>query len=58
MGLALFRVRLDMPSQRSQIPDSLGFLEMFEAGNTNQLNIAQRWAENGCFSYAANASGS
>ena len=46
MGLALSRVRLDMPSQRSQIPDSLGFLEMFEAGNTNQLNIAQRWAEN------------
>ncbi|WP_428378824.1 type VII secretion protein EssC [Olsenella sp. Marseille-QA0557] len=46
VGLALSRVRLDMPSQRSQIPDSLGFLEMFEAGNTNQLNIAQRWAEN------------
>lgn len=46
VGLALSRVRLDMPSQRSQIPDSLGFLEMFEVGNTSQLNIAQRWAEN------------
>ena len=43
---ALARVRLDMPSQRARIPESLGFLEMFEVGNTAQLNIAQRWAEN------------
>lgn len=46
MAHALARVRLDMPSQRAMIPESLGFLEMFEVGNTAQLNIAQRWAEN------------
>ena len=44
--LDLARVRLDMPSQRSQMPKSLGFLEMFEAGNVTQLNVGQRWQDN------------
>ena len=44
-ALDLARVRLDMPSQRSQMPTSLGFLEMFEVGNLAQLNIAKRWAD-------------
>lgn len=34
-----------MPSQRSALPNSLGFLEMFEVGNVAQLNIGQRWAD-------------
>lgn len=38
------RVRLDVPGQRTALPSSLGFLEMFEAGNVSQLNIASRWA--------------
>lgn len=38
------RVHLDMPGQRSTLPASLGFLEMFEAGNVGQLGIAARWA--------------
>lgn len=44
-SLGLARVRLDMPSQRSVMPSSLGFLEMFEVGNVAQLNIGQRWAD-------------
>ena len=44
-ALALARVRLDLPSQRTALPKSLGFLEMFEAGTTAHLNIGQRWAE-------------
>ena len=42
----LARLRLDVASQRSQLPTSLGFLQMEEVGNTAQLNIAQRWQEN------------
>ena len=38
------RLRLDVPGQRTALPSSLGFLEMFEAGNVSQLNIASRWA--------------
>lgn len=45
-ALDLARVHLDMPAQRSQMPKSLGFLEMFETGNLAQLNIGQRWQEN------------
>ena len=46
VGHSLARLKLDLASQRSQIPTSLGFLQMFEVGNTTQLNIAQRWQEN------------
>lgn len=46
VGHSLARLKLDIASQRSQIPNSLGFLQMFEVGNTAQLNIAQRWQEN------------
>lgn len=38
-------VRLDVPGQRTSLPSSLGFLEMFEVGNVGQLNIAARWAK-------------
>lgn len=44
-SLDLVRVHLDMPSQRSALPNSFGFLEMFEVGNVAQLNIGQRWAD-------------
>lgn len=46
VGHSLARLKLDLASQHSQIPKSLGFLQMFEVGNTTQLNIAQRWQEN------------
>lgn len=45
-ALALARVRLDIPEQRQTMPDSVGFLEMFEVGNVAHLNIGQRWSEN------------
>ena len=45
-ALDLARVRLDVASERSQMPTSVGFLEMFHVGNVAHLNIAQRWAEN------------
>ena len=44
-ALSLSRVHLDMPAQRSAMPSSLTFLEMFEAGTTADLNIGQRWVE-------------
>ncbi len=45
-ALDLARVRLDVASERSQMPTSCGFLETFRVGNVAHLNIAQRWAEN------------
>ncbi len=45
-ALDIVRARLDVPLQHGMAVSSLGFLEMFEAGNVNQLNIAQRWSEN------------
>ena len=45
-ALDLARVRLDVASERSMMPTSVGFLEMFHVGNVTHLNIAQRWAEN------------
>ena len=45
-ALDLVRARLDVTAQHGQIPNRLGFLEMFECGNVAQLNIAQRWADN------------
>ena len=46
VGHSLARLKLDLASQHSQIPNSLGFLQMFEVGNTTQLNVAQRWQDN------------
>lgn len=43
---ALARVHLDIPEQRQAMPDSVGFLEMFEVANVSHLNIGQRWVEN------------
>ena len=45
-ALSLARARLDVPEQRSAMPDSVGFLEMFQVGSVGHLNIGQRWAEN------------
>ena len=45
-ALDLARVRLDVASERSQMPTACGFLETFHVGNVSHLNIAQRWAEN------------
>ena len=45
-ALDLARVRLDVAAERSQMPTSVGFLEMFHVGSVQHLNIAQRWAEN------------
>ncbi len=45
-ALDLARVRLDVASERSRMPNSVGFLEMFRVGNVAHLNIAQRWMDN------------
>lgn len=45
-SLDIARIRLDVASERSMMPTSVGFLEMFHVGNVAHLNIAQRWAEN------------
>ena len=42
---ALNRVELNVAAAKSSLPDSLGFLEMYEAGNVGQLNVRARWAE-------------
>lgn len=45
-ALDIARVRLDMPEQRSSLPASLGFCEMYRVGNVSQLEIDRRWMEN------------
>ncbi|MGI6216402.1 MAG: type VII secretion protein EssC [Coriobacteriales bacterium] len=45
VALDLSSVHLDIAEQRSAMPSSVGFLEMFEVGTTAHLNIGQRWAE-------------
>lgn len=45
-GLDIARARLDVAADRSMMPESVGFLEMFRVGNVTHLNIAQRWADN------------
>lgn len=40
---ALGTVTLDLAGTRGALPSSLGFLEMFEAGNLEQLNVKSRW---------------
>lgn len=42
---ALNMVTLDIASAKEVLPDSLGFLEMYEAGNLEQLNVRSRWKE-------------
>lgn len=43
--LALSRARIDMGDAQLSMQTSLGFLELFQVGNTDQLNIGQRWEE-------------
>ncbi len=45
-ALDIARARLDLAADRSMMPESVGFLEMFRVGNVAHLNIAQRWADN------------
>ncbi|MGN0034950.1 MAG: FHA domain-containing protein, partial [Coriobacteriales bacterium] len=39
------RVHLDSPEERTALPGSVGFMEMFQVGTTAQLDIPHRWAE-------------
>ena len=39
------RLCIDVPGQRTALPSSLGFLEMFEVGNVGRLDVAARWAK-------------
>ena len=39
------RVRLEGSSRHGSMPESLGFLEMYEVGNASHLNVLQRWAD-------------
>ncbi len=47
---ALAKIIANIPvlvrSSASQIPDTLGFLEMFNAGRIDQLNVLSRWKNN------------
>ena len=38
--------KLKVTSKISNIPEKLSFLDMYQVGNVNQLNIAKRWKEN------------
>ena len=38
-------LKLDLSTAREALPVSLGFMEMFEAGNLEQLNVASRWGQ-------------
>lgn len=38
-------VQLDIADAKSELPDRLGFLQMFGAQNVDHLNIAMRWRE-------------
>lgn len=44
-GLALSRARLESADAAQAMPDMLGFLELYGAGNVQHLNIGQRWAQ-------------
>lgn len=44
-ALNLARARLDAGERQQVMPESLRFLEMYEAGSVEHLNIGQRWAE-------------
>ena len=46
IALDLGRIRLDTPAQMATMPETLGFLEMFQVGDVTRLNVAQRGAEN------------
>ena len=37
---------MDINSGKFVLPKKYGFLEMFDVGNVNQLNIINRWKEN------------
>lgn len=43
LSRALNTVQLDVTSAKEALPEGLGFLEMFEAGNLEQLNVRARW---------------
>ncbi|SCC02641.1 DNA segregation ATPase FtsK/SpoIIIE, S-DNA-T family [Bifidobacterium bohemicum] len=43
--LALAHARLATGRSEGAMPESLGFMEMFQKGNVLQLNIADRWKE-------------
>ncbi len=45
-ALQMARLHLDDSRFGGSMPESLGFLEMYEVGNAAHLNILQRWAEN------------
>lgn len=45
-ALDLARARLGTRKGQALMPNSLGFLEVFEAGSVEHLNIGQRWVEN------------
>lgn len=44
-ALDVARVELDLSDSREELPNRLGFLEMFDAKNVEHLNIAARWRE-------------
>lgn len=45
MARALSNVKLDLVAQRYVLPKTITFLDMFEIGKVEHLNIASRWRE-------------
>jgi S-DNA-T family DNA segregation ATPase FtsK/SpoIIIE len=45
LSLSLSRVRIDLQSEQGGLPESLDFMQMYEAGNLEQLNVRSRWKE-------------
>lgn len=45
LARTLNTVHLDVAAAKDVLPESLGFLEMYEAGNVEQLNVRARWKE-------------
>lgn len=48
--LTLANINLEILNEESNLPNVLGFLEMFNVGNVEQLNIANRWKNNNIIS--------
>lgn len=44
-ALHMARARLIAPTRSREMPESLGFLEMYEVGSVEHLNVGQRWRQ-------------
>jgi S-DNA-T family DNA segregation ATPase FtsK/SpoIIIE len=53
-AVALAAIEIDTKQSTTQLPKSIGFLELFEAAKVEHLNVVSRWQDNNpCISLAA-----